>query len=73
MRESINFEKKISHIYIIGNLHFYFSLCGKESTKKSTGISAICNIDALINSNDEIGVWRLTGFYDNPETHKRTQ
>ena len=36
-------------------------------------ISAICNIDALINSNDEIGVWRLTGFYDNPETHKRTQ
>ena len=70
MRESINFEKKISHIYIIGNLHFYFSLCGKESTKKSTGInrvkkkkrllttmiSAICNIDALINSNDEIGV-----------------
>ena len=71
MRESINFERKISHIYIIGNLHFYFSLCGKESTKKSTGIkrvkkkkkrllttmiSAICNIDALINSNDEIGV-----------------
>ena len=36
-------------------------------------ISAICNIDALINSNDEIGVQRLTGFYGNPETHKRIQ
>ena len=28
-------------------------------------------IDALIDSGSEIGIWRLTGFYGNPETHKR--
>ncbi|XP_075668715.1 uncharacterized protein LOC142638569 [Castanea sativa] len=28
-------------------------------------------IDALIDLGSEIGIWRLTGFYENPETHKR--
>ncbi|XP_023907827.1 uncharacterized protein LOC112019538 [Quercus suber] len=28
-------------------------------------------IDALIDSGSEVGIWRLTGFYENPETHKR--
>jgi len=43
----------------------------KKKGLLTTMISAICNIDALINSNDEIGVWRLPGFYGNLETHKR--
>ena len=30
-------------------------------------------IDALIDSDSEIGIWRLTGFYGNPEAHKRVE
>ena len=28
-------------------------------------------IDALVDSKDEVGEWRLTSFYGNPETHRR--
>ena len=28
-------------------------------------------IDVFVNSGGEIGKWRLTGFYGNPETHQR--
>nr|POE90445.1 hypothetical protein CFP56_43119 [Quercus suber] len=30
-------------------------------------------IDAFIDSGGSIGVWRLTGFYGNPDTHGRTE
>ena len=30
-------------------------------------------IDAVIDSGGDIGEWRLTGFYGNPSTHKRTE
>ena len=30
-------------------------------------------IDALVYSRGEIGVWRFTGFYGNPETHRRVK
>ena len=30
-------------------------------------------IDALVDSKDEVGEWRLTSFYGNPETHRRIE
>ena len=53
-RKSTNFEKKISHIYIIGNMHFYFFIVVKKVLRRALGltvqekfymISITCNID----------------------------
>ena len=49
------------------------ALLWKSNMKVSVKFINRWYIDALIDSGSEIGIWRLTGFYGNPEAHKRVE
>nr|POF12077.1 hypothetical protein CFP56_08844 [Quercus suber] len=43
----------------------------KEEVQSHVQSFSLSHIDALVDDGNEIGGWRLTGFYGNPETSKR--
>ena len=68
VKDRIRFDKKnfVQRINKGGGLVLFW----KSGTKVDVVSSSLNHIDATINKNSE-GAWRFTGFYGEPETHRR--
>ena len=70
VKDRIHFDKKffVQRINKGGGLVLYW----KNDLKVDVISSSVNHIDAIINKDSET-TWRFTGFYSEPETHKRRE